>query len=89
MDVKEAIRLGHELDVYLDSEMSDEESGSLDDLWQSIFDVLQLGAYGIIEEDPSELKAGLDWLLASQPLKTEYQEKKIPFMEEIRSTTRD
>ena len=83
MDVKEAIRLGHELDVYLDSEMSDEESGSLDDLWQSIFDVLQLGAYGIIEEDPSELKAGLDWLLASQPLTKEYQEKKIPFMEEI------
>lgn len=85
MTIAEAIKQGHELDVYLDSEMSDRESGSLDDLWQSIFDVLQLAAGGIIESDPRELTAGLVWLEKTQSLTKDYVEKKIPFAKEIRN----
>ena len=51
MSKEEAMRTGHELDIYVDSEMSDEKTGKLDELWQSIYDLVQVATYGIVEED--------------------------------------
>lgn len=79
MTKEEAIREGHDLDVYLDSEQSDEKSGRLDDLWQSIFDVVQLADGGIIESDPREIRDAIAWLKKTQSLTDDYKEKKIPF----------
>lgn len=79
MTKNEAIKKGHDLDVYLDSEQSDQQSGSLDDLWQSIFDVVQLADGGIIESDPREIRDAIIWLKEVQMLTEDYKEKKIPF----------
>lgn len=79
MTIEEAIQSGHDLDVYIDSEMSDEESHSLDDLWQSIYDIVQLACGGIVEEDPQEVSKAIDWLKEVQPLTKVYQDLDIPF----------
>lgn len=79
MSKEEVINKGHELDVYLDSEQSDQKTGSLDDLWQSIFDVVQLADGGIIESDPREIRDAIIWLKDARPLTEDYREKKIPF----------
>lgn len=79
MNKEEAIKKGHALDVYLDSEQSDQKSGSLDDLWQSVFDVVQLADGGIIESDPREIRDAILWLKETQSLTEDYKEKNIPF----------
>jgi len=79
MTIEEAIKTGHDLDVYIDSEMSDEESHSLDDLWQSIYDIVQLACGGIVEEDPQEVSNAITWLKEAQPLTKVYQDLDIPF----------
>ena len=56
MTLKEAYETGRDLDVYVDSEMADQDSHSFDDLWQSIYDIVQVSVGGIVEEDPEELK---------------------------------
>ena len=52
MTLKEAYETGRDLDVYVDSEMADQDSHSFDDLWQSIYDIVQVAVGGIVEEDP-------------------------------------
>lgn len=42
MTLKEAYETGRDLDVYVDSEMADRDSHSFDDLWQSIYDIVQV-----------------------------------------------
>lgn len=59
MTLKEAYETGRDLDVYVDSEMADQDSHSFDDLWQSIYDIVQVAVGGIVEEDPEELKKPL------------------------------
>ncbi len=62
MTLKEAYETGRDLDVYVDSEMADRDSHSFDDLWQSIYDIVQVAVGGIVEEDPEELKKPLHGL---------------------------
>ena len=73
------MRTGHELDIYVDSEMSDEKTGKLDDLWQSIYDLVQVATYGIVEEDEEELRKAIAWLKEVQPLTDQYQDTDIYF----------
>ncbi len=79
MTKEEAMEKGHDLDVYLDSEMSDEETHDFDDLWQSIYDIVQLGINGIVESDPREEKAAVAWLKETQALTKNYKHKEILF----------
>ena len=79
MSKEEAMKTGHELDIYVDSEMSDEKTGKLDDLWQSIYDLVQVATYGIVEEDEEELRKAIAWLKEVQPLTDQYQDTDIYF----------
>lgn len=79
MTKEEAMKSGRELDVYLDSEMADEKTGALDDLWQSIYDVVQLCTGGIMESDPMEIEAALQWLKEVQPLTKDYKTLSLDF----------
>jgi hypothetical protein len=79
MTKEEAMKTGHDLDVYLDSEMADEKTGRLDDLWQSIYDVVQLCDGGIMESDPREMRDAIKWLKEVQPLTKDYKTLSIPF----------
>ena len=51
MSKEEAERLAHEMYAYEISEQADENTGNFDDLWQSIYDVLQIATYGIVDMD--------------------------------------
>lgn len=79
MTKEEAMKSGRELDVYLDSEMADEKTGALDDLWQSIYDVVQLCTGGIMESDPREIETALQWLKEVQPLTKDYKTLSLDF----------
>ncbi|MBO6046282.1 MAG: hypothetical protein J6P61_00880 [Erysipelotrichaceae bacterium] len=79
MTREEAMTTGRDLDVYIDSEMADEKTGELDDLWQSIYDIVQVATFGIVEEDPEELKAAIVWLKEVQPMTEAYKTLAIPF----------
>ena len=79
MDITQAIQLGHELSVYEDSEKADEKEHTFDALWQSIYDVIQLGTYGIIELEEDEIRSAKDWLIVTQPLTENYKETEIYF----------
>lgn len=79
MTKEEAMTTGRDLDVYIDSEMADEKTGELDDLWQSIYDIVQVATFGIVEEDPEELKAAIAWLKEVQPMTEAYKTLAIPF----------
>ena len=59
--------------------MSDEKTGKLDDLWQSIYDLVQVATYGIVEEDEEELRKAIAWLKEVQPLTDQYQDTDIYF----------
>lgn len=79
MTKEEAMKTGRDLDVYLDSEMADEKTGRLDDLWQSIYDVVQLCDGGIMESDPREMRDAIAWLKKVQPMTEDYKTLSIPF----------
>ncbi len=79
MTKEEAMKTGRDLDVYLDSEMADEKTGRLDDLWQSIYDVVQLCDGGIMESDPREMRDAIAWLKEVQPMTEDYKTLSIPF----------
>ncbi len=79
MNIQEAMNSGHELDIYVDSEMADEKTGEFDDLWQSIYDLVQVATFGIVEEEESELEKAIDWLKKTQALTTKYKELEINF----------
>ena len=75
MTLKEAYETGRDLDVYVDSEMADQDSHSFDDLWQSIYDIVQVAVGGIVEEDPEELKKAIE----TQDKTEAYKTLDIPF----------
>lgn len=79
MTLKEAFTTGRELDVYIDSEMADQDSHRFDDLWQSIYDIVQVAVGGIVEEDPEELKKAIQWLKETQDKTEDYKTLDIPF----------
>ena len=79
MTKEEAMKTGRDLDVYLDSEMADEKTGRLDDLWQSIYDVVQFCDGGIMESDPREMRDAIAWLKEVQPMTEDYKTLSIPF----------
>ena len=66
MTLKEAYETGRDLDVYVDSEMADQDSHSFDDLWQSIYDIVHVAVGGIVVEDPEVLKKAFAWLKVRQ-----------------------
>lgn len=80
MTKQEAIKEAHEMYLYELSEQTDQESGSFDDLWQSLYDICQLASYGIIEdvveEEINEVK---DWLKQTQSMTKDYQTTEIYF----------
>ena len=73
MTLKEAYETGRDLDVYVDSEMADQDS------WQSIYDIVQVSVGGIVEEDPEELKKAIAWLKETQDKTEAYKTLDIPF----------
>lgn len=79
MTLKEAYETGRDLDVYVDSEMADQDSHSFDDLWQSIYDIVQVAVGGIVEEDPEELKKAIAWLKETQDKTEAYKTLDISF----------
>ncbi len=79
MNKEEAIKLAHEMYAYEISEQSDQQSGDFDDLWQSLYDIAQLGSYGIVDLEEDEFKEALEWLKKYQPLTKKYLETEIYF----------
>lgn len=80
MTKDEAIIEAHQMYAYEISEKADEESGSFDDLWQSLFDVCQLATYGIIDDlESDEIKETINWLKETRELTKNYQETEIYF----------
>ena len=79
MSKEEAVRLAHEMYAYEISEQADEQTGNFDDLWQSIYDVLQVATYGIVDMEDDEIKEAMDWLRQTQSITTKYKETEIYF----------
>ena len=79
MNKEEAIKLAHDMYAYEISEQADESTGEFDDLWQSLYDVAQLGSYGIVDLEEEEVKETVDWLKKYQPLTTKYLDTEIYF----------
>ena len=79
MNKEEAISLAHEMYAYEISEQSDQQSGDFDDLWQSLYDIAQLGSYGIVDLEEEEFLETKEWLKKYQPLTKKYLETEIYF----------
>lgn len=79
MSKEEAVKLAHEMYAYEISEQADETTGNFDDLWQSIYDVLQVATYGIIDMEDDEIKEAMDWLKDTQSMSEKYKETEIYF----------
>jgi hypothetical protein len=79
MSKEEAVNLAHEMYAYEISEQADETTGDFDDLWQSIYDVLQVATYGIIDMEDDEIKEAMDWLKETQSMTIKYKETEIYF----------
>lgn len=79
MNKDELIKQAHEMYAYEISEQSDIETHSFDDLWQSLYDICQIGSYGIVDLEEDELKEAVEWLKISQSLTEKYKETEIYF----------
>ena len=79
MSKEEAVKLAHEMYAYEISEQADENTGNFDDLWQSIYDVLQIATYGIVDMEDDEIKEAMDWLKETQSMSEKYKETEIYF----------
>ena len=79
MNKEEAIKLAHDMYAYEISEQADESTGEFDDLWQSLYDVAQLGSYGIVDLEEEEVKETVEWLKKYQSLTTKYLDTEIYF----------
>ena len=79
MNKEEAIKLAHDMYAYEISEQADESTGEFDDLWQSLYDVAQLGSYGIVDLEEEEVKETVEWLKKYQSLTTKYLNTEIYF----------
>ena len=80
MSKEDAIKIAHAMYAYETSEQADQESGSFDDLWQSIYDVCQIASYGIIDDlEEDELQEAIEWLKLTQHYTKDYQDLEIVF----------
>ena len=79
MTKEEAVKAAHEMYAYEISEQADETTGNFDDLWQSIYDVLQVATYGIVDMEDDEIKEAMDWLKETQSMSEKYKETEIYF----------
>lgn len=67
MNKEKLIKQAQEMYAYEISEKSDLESGSFDDLWQSLYDVYKISVYKIIDElEDEELVLLKRWLEEAQ-----------------------
>jgi len=82
MTKDEAIQIAHKMYAYEISEQTDQKTQNFDDLWQSIYDICQLATYGIIEElEKDEIQEAIYWLIETQAMTKDYQNKDIYFKE--------
>ena len=79
MSKEGAVKLAHEMYAYEISEQADETTGNFDDLWQSIYDILQVATYGIVDMEDDEIKEAMDWLKETQFMSEKYKETEIYF----------
>lgn len=80
MTIEEATLKAHAMYAYETSEQADQESGSFDDLWQSLYDVCQVASYGIIDDiEEDEIQEAIDWLKETQSLTKDYKNIEISF----------
>ncbi|MEE0966356.1 MAG: hypothetical protein U0L85_04810 [Bacilli bacterium] len=77
---EQAIKIAHEMYVYETSEKADEKDQSFDSLWQSIYDVVQVASFGIIDDvEEDELKEAIEWLNDTKSLTEKYKDMEISF----------
>lgn len=83
MTKEEYIKTAHQLSAYEISEQADQKQNDFDALWQSLYDVCQLGTYGILDMDQEEINEAMIWLKETQPLTEEYKDLTFDFEEDI------
>lgn len=77
---EQAIKIAYEMYVYETSEKADEKDQSFDSLWQSIYDVVQVASFGIIDDvEEDELKEAIEWLNDTKSLTEKYKDMEISF----------
>ena len=77
---KTAIEKAHSMYVYETSEQADIDDPTFDALWQSIYDVVQVASFGIIDDvKEDELIEAIEWLKDTQVLTKKYKDLKIDF----------
>lgn len=80
MDKEKAIEMAHDMYVYETSEKADEKEGAFDALWQSIYDVVQVASFGIIDDvEEDELNEAIDWLKETKHFTKKYKDFDIHF----------
>ena len=80
MDKEKAIELAHNMYVYETSEKADEKDQSFDSLWQSIYDVVQVASFGIIEDvEEDELEEAVQWLKDTKRFTKKYKDMEVDF----------
>ncbi|MCD7840559.1 MAG: hypothetical protein LUG46_08055 [Erysipelotrichaceae bacterium] len=79
MNKEEAIKQAHQMYAYEISEQADSENHDFDALWQSIYDVLQVATYGIVDMEQDEIDEAMAWLRETQAMTENYKETEIWF----------
>lgn len=80
MDKEKAIELAHNMYVYETSEKADEKDQSFDSLWQSIYDVVQVASFGIIDDvEEDELEEAIQWLKDTKHFTKKYKDNVVEF----------
>lgn len=72
-------QLGHDLVLYEDSEQSDINTNDFDALFQSIYDIVQVASFGIVEEDEKDIQEAIIWLKKAQIYTQKYKELSLEF----------
>lgn len=77
---EQAVSKAHSMYVYETSEQSDIKDPTFDALWQSIYDVVQVASFGIIDDvEEDELLEAIEWLKDTKDLTKKYKDFKIEF----------
>ena len=77
---EQAIEVAHSMYVYETSEKADEKNQTFDSLWQSIYDVVQVASFGIIDDvEEDELQEAIEWLKDTKELTKQYKYMEIDF----------
>lgn len=79
MNKEEAMKKAHDMYAYEISEQSDAQTNDFDALWQSIYDVLQVATYGIVDMEQDEIDEAMVWLKQTQVMTEKYKETEIWF----------